>query len=157
MPPPLLVDLSRVDTEQVIFTQQQVYEMLPHRHEFMLIDGVCHFDPEAKTMVAWRDIRPDDWWFRGHVPGRPLLPGVLMIEMAGHVSAVLAQLCGVKGFIGLGGVDACKFRETVTAPSRLLLLATARDQRARRIISGTQGVVAGRLVFEADITGMVIQ
>ena len=157
MPPPLLIDLDKVDPSQVRLTQEQIYQYLPHRYEFMLLEAVCHIDSEAGHIVGYRDIRPDDWWFRGHVPGRPLLPGVLMLEMAAQLSAVFAKLLGgYEGFMGYGGVDHCKFREAVVAPCRLYLLCVRTGYRPKRIISETQGVVNGRLVFEAQITGLTI-
>ncbi len=158
MPPPLLMDMDTIDLAQVCLRQEEIYEYLPHRHEFMLLEGVCHLDRDAQHMIAYRDIRPDDWWFKGHVPGRPLLPGVLMLEMAAQTSALLSKVvCGYEPFIAFGGVDECKFREAVEAPSRLYLLATGEEVRPRRIISQTQGVVDGRLIFEAKITGLALR
>ena len=158
MPPPRLADLDSLDLSKVCLTKEQFYEDLPHRFEFMLLDGVLHMDANAKLIVAFRDIREDDWWFRGHVPGRPLLPGVLMLEMAAQVSAVMARrVGGVKEFIAFGGIDDCKFREVVTAPSRLYLLCVGTEYRARRVVSATQGVANGKLIFEATITGMPLR
>lgn len=158
MPPPFLIDLAAVDLSEVCLRREQIYEHLPHRHEFMLLDGVCHLDLKRHMVVAYRDIRDDDWWFRGHLPGRPLLPGVLMLEMAAHVCALAAKLTGAyEGFVGFGGVDRCKFRGPVTPPARLYLLSVAREFRARRIVSEAQGVAGGILVFEAQITGMTLR
>lgn len=158
MPPPLLADLDGLDLSKICLTKKQIYEHLPHRHEFMLLDGVLHLDSDAKLIVAFRDIREDDWWFRGHVPGRPLLPGVLMLEMAAQVSAVMArQVSGIKDFIAFGGIDNCKFREVVTAPSRLYLVCVGTEYRARRVVSATQGLANGKLIFEATITGMPLR
>ncbi len=158
MPPPLLINLEEIDLQQVCLTQEEVYERLPHRHEFALLHGLCHIDLEAKNAVAYRDISADDWWFRGHVPGRPLLPGVLMLEMAAQLSALLAKLIGGHaGFVAFGGVDQCKFREAVVAPCRLYLLAAGTEYRKRRITSETQAVVDGKLIYEARITGMMMR
>ncbi len=158
MPPPLLIDLNGIDLDKTCLTQAQIYEHLPHRHEFMLLEGICHLDVEARKVVGYRNIRPDDWWFRGHVPGRPLLPGVLMLEMAAQISAVMAKLLGGgQGFVAFGGVDNCKFREPVTAGARLYVLCVAVELRTRRIVSDVQGVVDGRLIFEARITGFVMR
>jgi 3-hydroxyacyl-[acyl-carrier-protein] dehydratase len=158
MPPSLLIDLAKVDLRQSCLTQEQIYQHLPHRHEFMLLEGVCHLDKDAMQIVGYRDIRADDWWFRGHVPGRPLLPGVLMLEMAAQVSAVLANsIDSSRGFTAFGGVENCKFREAVTPGARLHVLARGIDIRSRRIISETQAVVDGRLIFEARITGLTMR
>ncbi|MEK7756493.1 MAG: 3-hydroxyacyl-ACP dehydratase FabZ family protein, partial [Planctomycetota bacterium] len=129
----------------------------PQRFEFRLLDGVCMVDLERQRIVAYADIRSEDWWVRGHVPNRPLLPGVLMLEMAAQASAVLAKLRGCDAFIGFGGVDNCKFRETVVPPARLFIIGVGVDFRPRRIVSDTQGVMDGKLVFEARITGLTIR
>lgn len=155
MPPPHLFGLEGIDLDRSLLTRQQIYELLPHRHEFMLLDGICHVDRDRRHIVGFRDIREDDWCFRGHIPGRPLLPGVLMLEMAAQAVAVLAKLIDPsRGFIGYGGVDGCKFRETIIPPARLYVLGLGIEDRPRRIVSDTQGVRAGKLVFEARVTGL---
>lgn len=157
MPPPLLIDLQQLDLNRVCLTKDEIYERLPQSFEFRLLDGVCMVDLEGQRIVAYADIRSEDWWVRGHVPHRPLLPGVLMLEMAAHASAILAKLQGNDTFIGFGGVDDCKFRETVVPPARLFILGVGVDYRPRRIVSDTQGVMDGKLVFEARITGLTIR
>lgn len=158
MPPPLLIDLDQVDLDQVLLTRDEIYKQLPHRHEFMLLDGVCHLDHDRKWLVAFADVRTDAWWVRGHVPGRPLLPGVLMLEMAAHASALAAKiLVGQNAFIGFGGVEQCRFRETVVPPARIHVLCVGVEYRPRRVISRTQGVLDRRLIFEATITGLALR
>jgi 3-hydroxymyristoyl/3-hydroxydecanoyl-(acyl carrier protein) dehydratase len=81
-----------------------------------------------------------------------------MLEMAAQSAAVGAKLFGnIDGFIGFGGIDDCKFRDTVTPPCTLYVLAVGSEIRPRRIIAQTQGVIAGRIVFEARITGLVLR
>lgn len=157
MPPPLLIDLNSVDLGAVALTRREIYEILPHRHEFQVLDGVCSYDVSKQTIVTFAEITPTDWWVKAHVEGRPLLPGVLMLEMAAQSSAVLAKLGGNQEFLGFGGVEDCKFRETVIPPARLYLICVGVDYRSRRIISNTQGIRDGRLVFEAQITGLTIR
>jgi len=158
MPPSLLIDLDTVDRDSVCLTREQIYALLPHRHEFMVLDGVCRIDLASETILGYADLRTDDWWCRGHVPGRPLLPGVLMLEMAAQLSAVLAKSSGdYDGFIAYGGVEDCKFRDAVSPPERLYLLGLCTEHRPRRIISKTQGVVGNRLIFEATVTGVVMR
>lgn len=158
MPPPLLFDFDPVSTESTIMTREQIYECLPHRYEFKVLSGICMMDAEKRQLVAYADISPDDWWVRGHLPNRTLLPGALMLEMAGQASAVAAaDLVDQGAFLGFGGVDACKFRETVVPPARLYILIQGKEFRPRRVISRCQGVRDGRLVFEASITGVVVR
>ncbi len=157
MPPPLLIDLEPIDLDAVVATKEQIYAALPQRHEFGLLDGVCHLDANAKQIVTFRDCRSDDWWVRGHVPGRPLLPGVLMLEMAAQTSAYLAKQYGqYDSFIAFGGIDECKFRDTILPDTRLYILCVGEKLRSRRIVSRTQGFADGRLIFEAKITGLTM-
>ncbi|MGD2109190.1 MAG: 3-hydroxyacyl-ACP dehydratase FabZ family protein [Phycisphaerae bacterium] len=158
MPPPLLIDLDQVDLDRVSLTREEIYQHLPHRHEFMLLDGVCHVDAAAHCLVAFVDVRPEAWWVRGHVPGRPLLPGVLMLEMAAQASALAAKtMVGQSGFIGFGGIEECRFRDIVVPSQRLYIICSGKDYRPRRVVSLTQGVVERKLVFEATITGLALR
>jgi len=153
----MLVDLHDVDLQAVRYTQPEIYAYLPHRYEFMLLDGICHVDAAARTLVAYGNVRADGWWARGHVPGRPIFPGALMLEMAGQATALLAKLTYEPArdvFIAFGGVDDCKFRESVQPPARLYLLSVLGEMRSRRITARTQGVVDGRVIFEAGIAGL---
>ncbi len=158
MPPPLVIDLQEVDLNRVLLTREEIYEQIPHRFEFRLLDGVCMLDRPNKRIITYADIRTDDWWVRGHIPNRPLLPGVLMLEMAGQTAALAGKLLAdFDAFIGFGGVDECRFRETVVPPTRLYVLCVGTEFRTRRIISRTQGVIDGRLIFEAKITGLTLR
>jgi 3-hydroxyacyl-[acyl-carrier-protein] dehydratase len=157
MPPPLLFDLDQYDLTQVVLTREQIYEVLPQRHEFMLLDGAVLVDTRAERMIAFADVRQDAWWGRGHIPGRPLLPGVLMIEMAAQAAAYYTRaVVGYEGFLAFTALDDCKFRGTVEPPCRLYLLGTGIDIRPRRSICAFQGLVNGKMVFEAQLTGIPI-
>ena len=157
MAPALLVDLAKLDLDRIVMPIEEIRRLIPHRYEMEQLTAVIHLDPEAGHIVAVKDVRDDEFWVRGHIPGRPLLPGVLMIEAA-------AQMCSVyfkkvnedPRFLGFGGVDAVKFRGQVVPGDRLLLLGRAVEIRSRRAVFDTQGVVGDRLVFEARITGMPI-
>lgn len=154
----LQLDLESIDLSATCIDRAGIYKILPQAHEFRLLDGVCMVDPQKRHIVTYADIKEGDWWVRGHVPGRPLLPGVLMLEMAAQTSAVLTKSASPDdAFIGFGGVGDCKFRRSVTPGSRLFILGVGEEYRARRNVCKTQGVVDGRLVFEAVITGMTLR
>ena len=157
MPPPLLCDLAAIDLKRVIYTREQIYEKLPHRFEFMHLDGIVHVDQQAEVAVAYRDVRLDEWWVRGHVPGQPIFPGVLMLETAAQLAGFMMRyLSGYEGFVAYGGVDRCKFRDAVVPPARIYMICRKAEDRPRRIAGDCQAVVEGKLVFEARITGLPI-
>lgn len=163
MPPPALFPFHDLDLSSIVLSHNEIYsQFMPHRHEFALLSGIVHFDPSAARIVSVVDVSPQDWWVRGHIPGRPLLPGVLMLEMAAQTVSVGSALLdrhrssAQKPFVGFGGIETCKFREAVSPPARLHILGVELENRPRRIVSQTQGYVGSTLVFEATITGLVM-
>src|SRR5439155_20441440 len=96
-----------------------------------------------------------EFWVPVHLPGRPLLPGVLMIEAAAQMASYMSlrRSSGVK-FMGFAGARDVKFRGQVVPGDRLILIGKEADFRPRRWICDAQGLVNGTLVFEATIVAM---
>ncbi len=164
MPRPLLVDLAAVDLDNVTLDLDAIRRYNPHRYEMEQLTGVVHLDTEAGQIVAVKDVRDDEFWVRGHIPGRPLLPGVLMVEAAAQMCSVYFKVVQEDPrFLGFGGVEGVKFRGQVVPGQRLLLLGQAVEIRSRRAVFDTQGVVRDgadpetfKLVYEGRIIGMPI-
>lgn len=157
MPPPVILDPTGLDFDRPIARRAEIERVLPQRHEFQLLDAVVMIDQERMLFAGYRDILADDWWARGHIPGRPLYPGVLMIETAAQLSAYVHHAVrGTADFMGFAGVDEVKYRGTVQPPCRFVVVGRARDIRPRRLITEVQGFVNGTMVFEAVIVGMVV-
>lgn len=155
MPPAILFPLDSLDLTTVVVSREKIYKKLAQRFEFKLLDGFLHLDVPGRTSVAFHEVREDAWWVRGHIPGRPLLPGVLMIEAAAQMcSYFTASALADTRFMVFGGVDGVKFREAVAPPSRLLLLGKTVEIRPRRTVTEFHGMVDGRLVVEGRITGL---
>ena len=101
--------------------------------------------------------KQDEFWVRGHIPGRPLMPGVIMIEAAAQMCSLYFSLVSsMDKFIGFGGVDGVKFRGTVLPGDTLILQGKPLEIRPRRAVFDTIGLVGDRLVFQAQITGMPV-
>jgi len=138
---------------------KEIEKANPHRYEFAQLDGILLFEPDESIIVGYKDIKPDAFWTRGHIPGRPLLPGVLMIETAAQLASFYYKNTLGKNdtrFVGFGGVDKVKFRDTVIPGDKLVMLGKCVELRSRRIIFDAQGVVNGKLVFEGTIIGVVV-
>lgn len=155
MPPQLLIDPSTYDVSKVVMTLDEIRKYNQQRFEMEQLSGVLRFDPQAGEIVTYKDIGQNEFWIRGHIPGRPLMPGVIMIEAAAQMCSLYFGLVE-KGdrFIGFGGVDEVKFRGQVVPGQKLVMLGKLVDLRPRRAIFDTQGVVDGSMVFQAKITGM---
>ncbi len=153
-----LVDLSTLNLEQDLLPLARIQQHLPQRFEFSLIDGVCHLDKDEGLIVAWKDFGEDDWWTRGHFPGRPLVPGILMAEGAAQVATVLwkecAELDGIT--IGFGGLESVRFRGQVTPPARMYFVSRTGKIGSRMAQFPAQAFVAGKLVFDGMILGVAI-
>jgi 3-hydroxyacyl-[acyl-carrier-protein] dehydratase len=120
-----------------------------------MLNGIVYADPVEHCLIGYKDITLDDFWVHGHIPGRPILPGVLMIEAAAQLASFYAKKFHQwAGFIGFGGVEECRFRQQVAPPSRLYVLGKQLWNRHGRICCKEQGVVNGNIVFETTITGV---
>lgn len=154
MPPQLLFDISGIDLNNVIYDKKAILEVNPQRGTFEQLDGVVYVDPAQGRIIGFKDVRDDEFWVKDHIPGRPLLPGVLMLEAAAQVSGFYtAKFVGWKGFIGFGGATDIRFRQPVLPGSRLYLVTQKMAERHRRIESKVQGLVNGGIVFEATVIG----
>jgi len=159
MPPKLLVDLSRIDLDQVAIRIEEIRLVNAQRYEMEQLSGIIAYQPDQGYVVGFKDVREDEFWVRGHIPGRPLMPGVLMIEAAAQLSSFYYKMHMGKDdprFVGFGGVTDVKFRRTVEPGDRLIIIAVVREIKSRRAVFDTQEVVDGKLAFEGTIIGMPV-
>ncbi len=156
MPRELLVDISKVDITRQAYSIDEIRKFNPQRFEMEQLTYIAETNLDEGYSVAVRKLGADEFWCRGHIPGRPLFPGVLMVEAA-------AQLCSFHyhkvlsddtRFFGFGGIDAVKFRGEVKPGDTLVLVAKMVELRSRRAVFDTQGFIGDSLVFQGRITGM---
>ncbi len=154
MPPQFLFDLASIDLDHVLFGPEEIRKINPQRGDMEHLDAVIWVDPSQNGLVGKKVIRDDEFWVPGHIPGRPLLPGVIMIEAAAQLACFYTKrYVGLDGFIGFGGTGETKFRMEVRPGQTLYLLAKHTWTRHRRVGSKVQGMVNGQLVFETEIIG----
>ncbi len=155
MAPTLLFDISGLDFDRDLYDAAAIEAVNPHRGVMRLLDGIVYESEDRRDYVAYKNIGHDEFWVEGHIPGRPIFPGVLMIEAAAQLCSFLTlKKMGDEAFMGFGGVDAVKFRGQVKPGDQMLFLVRETEHRRRRCTSLTQGVVNGQVVFEGTIYGM---
>lgn len=156
MPPELILDPTQIDTGQVVADRESLRRSNPQRFEMEQIDGVVLLDVANHLVVGYKDVRPDEFWVRGHMPDFPLLPGVLMCEAAAQLVSFYADRAGLRfgDFMAFGGMENVRFRGAVRPGDRLLLVGKGQRVRPRHTIFNVQGFVNGAMVFHADIIGV---
>ncbi len=140
------------------FGQDVIETILPHRAPFLLLDEVTELEP-GKRVVARRNVSADDWWFAGHFPGRPVMPGVLIVEamaQAGAV-AVLIEEANRGKIAFFAGIDDCRFKRVVE-PGEVLTLTCEIDTIRGPIGRGkAQAHVGAALAARGTLTFAVEQ
>ncbi|MGE3164058.1 MAG: 3-hydroxyacyl-ACP dehydratase FabZ family protein [Planctomycetota bacterium] len=152
-----LIDLALIDPSLCLFDRDAIERENPHRHEMSLLERVVYFDLESGSGAAIKPVRENEFWVRGHFPGRPVLPGVLMLEAAAQLgSFVRKRVTRDPSTIGFAAAENVRFRRTIGPGTDVLLMARLRQNKPRVARFETQAFVDGKLVFEALITGMLI-
>ncbi len=157
MAPILLFDLDSIDLNKLVFDTETVEAVNPHRYEMRLLDGIVHWDPQNDLIVGVKHVRNDEFWVRGHIPDRPIFPGVLMVEASAQLASFAAKkLTDEERFIGFGGIENVKFRAQVVPGDTLYIIGKFLEKRPRRFKMAAQGVVNDQLAFDAVVVGMPI-
>ena len=109
------------------FGREAIESILPHRDPFLLLDEVLELEA-GRRVVARRDVRAEDPWFAGHFPGRPVMPGVLIVEAMAQAGAVAVLIEEEnRGKIAFfAGIDDCRFKRVVS-PGDVLTLTCEID------------------------------
>ena len=156
MPPAPLIDPANFDTTRVLADQEGIRRTNPQRFEMEQLTAIIAVDVDAHQIVGYKDVRPDEFWVRGHMPDYPLMPGVLMCEAAAQLCSYYCQHIKLidNGFIGFGGMEDVRFRGQVRPGDRLVIVAKAHRVHRRQTIFDTQGFVEANMVYHGRIIGV---
>src|SRR5262249_9644887 len=124
MRPDPIVDISTVDLSRVVADKKAILEANPQRFEMEQVDAVVSYDLDKHIVIGYKDVRADEFWVRGHMPGFPLLPGVLICEAAAQMISFYVTVAGIKerDFVAFGGMEHVRFRGVVRPGDRLVLV-----------------------------------
>ena len=155
----LILDFSAYDLNRVVADREEIRKYNPQRFEMEQLTAIVYDDLERGIVVGYKDVSPDEFWVRGHMPGMPLMPGVIMCEAAAQLCGYHVQRHNLMGaaMIGFGGLDEVRFRGTVVPGDRLVIAAEKLQLRHGAMIRCRfQCFVDEQMVCEGQIRGIPI-
>ena len=159
MPPPPLYNVEEFDLDNPRYDLNDIRRVNPQRHEMEQLTAVVDIDAIGCRALGYKDVSDKEFWVNGHMPGFPLMPGVILCECAAQLAAFYARKEKLLGgdFLGFGGMTEVRFRRPVFPGSRLVLMTGVTKVRPnRRVEFIFQGYVDQKLVFSGTMIGVPI-
>ena len=140
----------------------EIKELIPHREPFLFVDSVLEIE-KGRKIAAEKLFSPEEFFFRGHFPGNPIVPGVIVTEALAQAGGVLfnysfGEEIKQEGFDNayLMGLDRCRFRAPVVPGDRVILEVELVRRRSRIIFFSGKASVDGKQVAEAEISACLV-
>ncbi len=152
----LILDPSEYDLNHVIADIEQIRRYNRQRFEMEQLTAICYEDPERHICVGYKDLGPDEFWIRGHMPGMPLMPGVVMCEAAAQMASYYTQRHKLMdtAVVGFGGLKDVRFRGMVRPGDRFVIVAQVLRVRSSMLTCQFQCFVRENLVCDGIIKGI---
>lgn len=143
-----------LDLTHTVFTVEEIHKLLPHRYPFALVDRIIAYEP-GKQAVGLKNVSFNEPQFQGHFPGRPIMPGVLMVEAMAQVGGiVVVQMDNfASGLFAFAGIDKVKFRRPVVPGDQLIITAKILKAMPKRgfVVMTGKIEVNGELAVEGEL------
>ncbi|MGQ9463865.1 MAG: 3-hydroxyacyl-ACP dehydratase FabZ [Candidatus Fervidibacter sp.] len=132
---------------------KQIQDLLAHRFPFLLVDKIIELEP-GKRAVGIKCVTFNEWFFQGHFPNEPVMPGVLILECMAQVGGIaILSAPENKGLTGyLVGIEKARFRQPVTPGDQLAVCAEVTSIRTNICFVKAEAFVNEKLVAEAQLT-----
>ena len=140
-----------------MLNKEDIKKIIPQREPFLMIDEVESFVP-GESAIAYKNVSEDEWYFKGHFPGNPIMPGVLITESLAQAGAVaILSMEENKGKNALfGGIDKMKFKKMVVPGDRLKLEVKIIKRKGPIGIGEAIATVNGALAAKGELTFAVV-
>jgi 3-hydroxyacyl-[acyl-carrier-protein] dehydratase len=151
-------DPAKIDFSEQVADLEAIRKLLPQRPPFEMLTAVVKILQEEKLIIGYKDVTMNEFWVPGHMPGNPLMPGVLMCEAAAQLASYYSLASDLhRGLLmGLGGIEHTRFRRAVRPGDRLVLIAKTLKIRRRITFFNVQGFVGTEMAFHTDVIGAAI-
>ena len=140
-----------------MLNKEEIEKIIPQRDPLLMIDEVEEFIP-GESAIAYKYVREDEWYFKGHFPGNPIMPGVLITESLAQTGAVaILSMEENKGKNALfGGIDKMKFKKMVVPGDKLRLEVKVIKRKGPIGIGEAKATVNDKVVAKGELTFAVV-
>ena len=140
-----------------MLNKEEIKKIIPQREPFLFIDEVESYVPGEST-VAYKNVNADEWYFKGHFPDNPIMPGVLITESLAQAGAIaILSMEENKGKNALfGGIDKMKFKKMVVPGDRLKLEVKIIKRKGPIGVGEAIATVNGNVVAKGELTFAVV-
>ena len=122
--------------------KEKIKSIIPQREPFLMIDEIEEYIP-GESAICYKDVKEEEWYFKGHFPGNPIMPGVLITESLAQAGAI-------------GGINKMKFKKQVVPGDRLKLEVKIIKQKSSIGIGEAIATVNGEIVAKGELTFAVV-
>lgn len=154
-----IVDLDTIDFSRVVADLDEIRKYNPQRFEMEQLTAIVYEDPVKVVCVGYKDVTEHEFWVRGHMPGMPLMPGVVMLEAVAQVCCYCSHKFKLLGesVVGFGGLEDVRFREPVVPGDRLVVMCELlKLRKPYLLVCRFQGVVGKNIVVDGQLKGIPI-
>ena len=155
MPKALILDPSEYDLTHVIADIEEIRRYNPQRYEMEQLTAIVYDDFQRLICAGYKDLGSEEFWVRGHMPGMPIMPGVIMCEAAAQLASyyTLRHKLMDTPVLGFGGLKDVRFRGIVRPGERFVVVAKMLRIRRNLLTCAFQGLVRQSLVCEGELMG----
>lgn len=154
---PYLFDLAEIDLSARVTDRRGIERFNAHRGQMAMLDAIIWQDEGPARAVALKRVEHDEFWVEGHFPGKPMFPGVLMVEAGAQLACYMhMQRTPPPKIAAFLRIESASFRSMVQPGSDLILLGQAVKFGRRQFTADIQGVVGDRIAFDARVSGMAM-
>lgn len=141
----------------MVYNLEQIKDIIPQRYPFLLVDRILELNP-GKSCKGLKNVSGSEPFFQGHFPGRPIMPGVLVVEALAQVGGVAVHMeVGGEGIpdILFGGIEKARFKRPIIPGDQLILDVIVEANRQHLWYFGGTALVDGKVVASAQIKMMI--
>lgn len=137
--------------------KEEIEKIIPQRDPFLMIDEVEEYKP-GKMAIAYKNVNENEWYFKGHFPKNPIMPGVLIVESLAQAGAIaILSMEENKGKNALfGGIERMKFKKMVVPGDKLKLEVNIIKRKGPIGIGEGIATVNGKIVAKGELTFAVV-